>query len=303
MGFIPSIAADSAEWHAMRAKNIGASEVAALFNLSPFMTKYELWYLKKGTLRSDYAENKRTRYGRKLEAVIAEGVAEETGWQVSEINGYYRHEAVAGMGATPDRMIAAPDQDGYGALEIKNVDWLQYKREWSDGVPIYYLLQLQHQLACTGWKWGCVAPLVGGNDIKRHIIQRHKGAIAKIESAVTAFWESIAANEPPKPVEDADYDVVRKIYQTADSAEVDLNGDNELPDLCAELLTISAQRKDAEKKEGAIKAQIFEKIKTAPVALCGDYIIKAPEIIKNMPAKAAHIQKYRTLTVKEKTNG
>lgn len=292
---------DETHWHELRAKHIGSSEVAALFSLSPYSTRFELWHIKNGSVQDYFTGNKRTRYGQKLEAVIAECVAEETGWEVIEepTANYYSNDRVNGMGATPDRLVRAADCEDLGVLEIKNVDRIQFNKDWKEEPPIYYQLQLQHQLACTGLKWGAIAVMVGGNDLRVYTFDSHDGTIGKIEDAVRAFWQSIKDQSPPPPVEANDYDVVRALFSTARDEVVDLSSDNELPMICAELCTIAPQRGDLEKREKSLKAQILAKVGSAARATCNGFFIAAPEIVKNMKAKPAHEQRYRTITVKE----
>ena len=59
------------------------------------------------------------------------------------------------------------------------------------------------------------------------------------------------------------------------------------------------ERKEREKREKAIKAVLLHKVGKAAQARCNAFLIRAPEITKNMQAKEAHVQKYRQLTIKE----
>src|ERR1700733_15222680 len=74
----------SAEWHARRAKNIGSSEVAALFGCqAPYaMSLYALWYVKAGIVPPPNVDNPRTRAGTMMEDAIAHVVAHENGWTI-----------------------------------------------------------------------------------------------------------------------------------------------------------------------------------------------------------------------------
>lgn len=298
MGFL-QIQPNSAEWHSIRQQFVGASEVAALFDLSPWTTRFELWHLKKGNISDNFSGNVRTRYGQKLEAAIAECVEEETGWGIAETVGYYTHDSIKGMGCTPDRIIIS--QNGMpGCLEIKNVDRLQFSKDWTDDEPpLHIILQLQHQLACTKMTWGVVAALVGGNDLKLYTFDRHEKTIAKLEAAVTEFWISIEKNQEPAPFSANDFDTVKRLFNEVKEEEIDLSGDNELPVLCAELSSLSGQSGSVEKRQKELKARILHKLGNASMARCNGFLIKAPEIVKHMKPKEAHVQKYRQLTVKE----
>ena len=96
----------------------------------------------------------------------ATAAGEREGWTV--LPGQYA--SLDGLGATLDRIIAAPGPNdegvaGPGVLELKNVDWIAHRAQWGTEPPAHILVQLQAQLAATGFGWGAVAALVGGNDL------------------------------------------------------------------------------------------------------------------------------------------
>jgi predicted phage-related endonuclease len=285
-------------WHELRAKTVGSSEIAALFDASQYLTKFELWHRKKGNLSGDFEDDERKFWGRKLEPAIAAGIAEQRGWKLIKPEGYYPHPTVASMGCTPDFFIEDPAR-GLGVMEVKNVDYIQFRRSWTGSEPpLAYILQLQDQLACTALQWGCIAALVAGNDPEAFVYDRHVQAIARIEQAVISFWKSIADNVEPPVVSD-DYEIVRELYPNAARPEVDLMADNQLPELCANALMAQEQRMAAEKREKQIKAEIINRLKDAEAARCSGFFIRYPEIVKHMKAKEANIQKYRQLTIKK----
>jgi predicted phage-related endonuclease len=201
---------DSVEWHAIRAKNIGGSEISALFDLPDdqvpayMMRRFALWHVKAGNAPSPPVDGVRPKWGLRLEAVIADAVAEEHGWEVIK-GGYATDPATPGLGCTLDFVIASDtEEDGPGALETKSIDWLIHKRSWTDDEPPpHVLLQLQHQLAATGYSWGAVAALVGGNDLRLYRYKARPKLIAEIRRRVIEFWASIEAGQPP-PVDGSD---------------------------------------------------------------------------------------------------
>lgn len=289
---------DEMHWRQLRAENIGSSDIAALFDESTYLTRFELYHQKKNNQTIDF-DSDRMFWGRSMEPAIAKGVERAKGWKLIKSDEYFLSENVKGMGCTPDFIIQpVPEYDDFGIAEIKNVDGLEYKKKWlNDEPPMAYILQLQQQLACTGFKWGIIAALVGGNDLKIFFYQRHEAAIKKIESAVTQFWDDVAKGIEPKVVGD-DYDIVKDLYPVIHS-EIDLSGDNHLPELCKQLIDSTAIRLEAEKMEKDIKAQIIHKLQGYDIGKCNGFFIKFPEIVKEMKAKEAHTQKYRQLTVKQ----
>ena len=146
-----------------RSQFIGSSEIAALFDVHPFMSRWELWQVKAGHLQAtDLSDVERVQWGTRLEDAIAAGLAEQYKWTVERHGVSMAHPTVPGMQAKPDYQITGPDARGNGILEIKNVDYLQWRKWENEEPPLAYILQLQHQLACTGLKWGRIGYLIGG---------------------------------------------------------------------------------------------------------------------------------------------
>lgn len=286
-----------AHWKRLRAQNVGGSEIAALFDACSYLTRLELWLTKRGEVSGDMPDNDRTFWGRYLEDAIAQGVAATKGWAVENPKAYFICPDTTGMGCTPDRVITQADgRDAPGLLQIKNTDWLVFKK-WEDGEPPFqYQLQIQHELACTGHTWGALAVLVGGNDLKVFEYDAHAGAQAKIKRAVTAFWASVESGAMPKATGD-DYEIVRDLYPDSLGEIIDLSGDNEMPVLCAAALDAATRRLAAEKEEKAAKAGIMQKVGEASYARCDGFEIKRTQV--NRAEYMAKASSYIKLTIKE----
>ena len=92
---------NQADWHALRRKTVGGSEVAALFNCSPYLTLNELYHLKRGNLRDGH-DNPFTRFGKRMEPIIAELVEDEMGWRLRQRDVHLYHDDHPCLGATLD---------------------------------------------------------------------------------------------------------------------------------------------------------------------------------------------------------
>lgn len=286
---------DESNWHELRAANIGGSEIAALFGACSYLTELELWLIKRGEISGEIEDNARMFWGRMVEEAVAQGVAATNGWKVENPKAYFTCDDTPGMGCTPDRIVYKADCALPGLLQIKNVDWLVFKK-WEDGQPpLQYQLQLQHELACTGYSWGAVAVLVGGNDLKIFEYDAHQGAITRIKEAVIKFWDSVKKGEQPAAASD-DYEILKEMYPGQESKLIDLTGDNQLPELCAVALAAAERRKAAEKEEKAAKAAVLQKIGDAGRALCTGFTIKKTTVSKNEYMVKA--QTYQQLTIK-----
>lgn len=263
---------DSQEhWHELRAKNIGASEVAALFGYSPYTTKFTLWHQKAGKVAAPDFDSERIKWGSRLETPIALGIAVDQGWKVRKVHRYLAHKTNDGMGCSLDyEIINHPD--GPGCFEIKNVSYEIWKKQWlqnEDGTieaPLHIELQLQHQMAVTGWAWGAIGFLVGGNKAEVVVRKRHQPTIDKIEKAVADFWKSINEGVAPPIEYSSDLAVVASLFNADDTIETE---SEEFATLCAEYIDAQAGCKSADlaKEEAKLKLVGFLDENAANVAI------------------------------------
>ena len=286
----------------LRARHVGASEVAALFGASPYMTAFELWHITRGALPApDLDDSDRVFWGQVLEPAVAQGAAALRGWRVRRVHRYSPHPRIAGMGASLDYEIVAHER-GAGCLEIKNVDRLVYRDSWEDGEPPLHIeLQLQHQLACTGRSWGAVAALIGGNDLKVFERERRPKTIERIETAVAAFWASIETGREPKPDFAADAAAIAALHRDATPGKVeDMTGDNRLAELCALYRAAADAEKTAGEAKDAAKAEMLTKIGDAERVICGPHTISAKTVAGGPVAyERAPYRNFRLTTKKE----
>jgi predicted phage-related endonuclease len=99
------------------------------------------------------------------------------------------------MGATVDRLQWA-HLDGWGVLELKSRNtWAG--GEWDSNVPDDVLLQLHHQMLCTGTAWGSVACLIGGNKFVWEDIQRNDAVCQKLVEKAREFNKRLQTGEAP----------------------------------------------------------------------------------------------------------
>ncbi len=289
-----------------RALHVGASEVAALFDLSPWLTRYQLWHRKAGNIAADdLSGNSRVEAGIRLERAVLDWACDSFGYSLTRYPGF-RLSNGRGLGGHPDGEIIAHDREGPGIVEVKTADWL-VARKWGDEPPANYLMQLTTYMGLAGCQWGDIIVLVGGNDLRRFRYDFRPALYSRIEAEVEAFWRSIEARQPPKVNFARDGAALASVIGDAIEAEViDLKGDNRAAELAANWLWAKQRAKEADAEIEAIKAELLEKMGTAAVAFLDGFTIRAgmTKGTADRPAEPGEIIKgrrgFRRFDIREK---
>jgi predicted phage-related endonuclease len=87
----------------------------------------------------------------------------------------------------------------FGVAEVKNVVWGQDK--WTDDTPpLEYVLQVQHQLAVTGFKYGEILALFSLSKLRIYPIERDDDLIENVIVPQTKlWWDNLQAGIMPEP--------------------------------------------------------------------------------------------------------
>lgn len=287
---------NEAAWLALRTQDLTSTDVAALFGLSPYKTHFELWHEKKigEVVRLD--ENERMKWGRRLEATVAEGIAADAGWAVRPMKEYMRLPELR-IGASFDFRVMTPsgkcvpgvadlddwvnlaDSDRDAHLEIKCVDWLVARNNWTLSgdfieAPAHIELQVQHQMLVSGLRRAYIGVMVGGNDVR--VIEREAddGVRRGIMSAARAFWASIEANIPPPPVMPDDADAVIALHQYAEPGRLyDARNDDNVKRIVREYAELGDAKRKAEEAQKVRKAELLAAIGDADRVMVDGYSV------------------------------
>ena len=251
-------------WLQLRTQDLTSTDIAALFGMSPYATKFEVWHRKASGEVPEFRENDRMKWGNRLEGPIAAGIADDNSWKIRNMRRYIRHED-ARIGSSFDFEVVSNDK-GPGILEIKNVDYFAFKEGWlidddkNIEAPPHIELQLQHQLEIANRNWGAIGALIGGNDVKLLIRDRDREIGQAIREEAEKFWMSIAAGTPPPPEYPQDAGMICRLYGYADPGKMLETDDAEIVALVASYASAAAKEKEAKEMKESCKAQIFEKI-------------------------------------------
>lgn len=167
--FVDTKKLSQAEWLEVRSKGIGSSDCAAACGLNPYMSMLELWMIKTRRIQQsieDESEDHAPLYwGKRLEPLVAEYYSMHTNYKVRRVNEVLQHP-------DPDKHFMLANLD-YAVSGDADVQILECKtageygaKLWRDGVPLYVLCQVQHQLAVTGKKAAHICELIFGHETR-----------------------------------------------------------------------------------------------------------------------------------------
>lgn len=248
---------DEAHWHELRAKHIGGSDIAALFGLSPFTTRWQLWMEKAGKISpEDLSDNKAVQAGKFLEAGIANWAAFRWGMDISKVNEYFTVDDCPGMGASFDYITSdsAPMEIKWSA---RGHGW-EYTGEEITQAPENYLLQVQHQLACTSSDHAWLVALID-HEPRRMKVPRNDNIIDAIKAEITAFWDSVANGVEPEVDFEKDVAALTKLMGTLPKSEITLDDSEAL--LFMDYKTAKEDEKLASARADEVKGMLLAKVR------------------------------------------
>ena len=188
------------EWLEVRKQGIGSSDAAAACGLNPYMSMLELWMIKTGRVQDSFEEKgvgaDPLYWGKQLEPLVAEFYQKHTKNKVRRVNAVLQH-------ADPDKAFMLANLD-YAVVGSDEVQILECKttgehgvKLWRDGVPMYVLCQVQHQLAVTGKQAAHICVLLAGHETKIFKVTRSESVIEHIINAERYFWACVEKDIPP----------------------------------------------------------------------------------------------------------
>lgn len=254
------------EWLQERKQSIGASEVAALLGVHPYLTAFELHAIKSGKISKDPYDTPAMRRGRLLEAVAVSVIAEENPtWEVDPNpipGGRHYRDTERRLSCTPDLFIRRPDHDGTTNVQIKSVHASAFRSDWKDNgeitPPMHATVQAIMEAHLTGAATAAVAALVVDRGVDLHIIDVpvHQGIIARVQQRAEEFWAMIAKGEEPEPDWARDGDVIERMFSSDDGSEADLSGNKRADQIVLERNALAASIKEAEEHKKTLDTEM-----------------------------------------------
>lgn len=221
----------------IHASGIGASEIAAVMGISPFDEPWDI-YARKHSLAKPKEQTEAMFWGTMLEPVVAKVFSMRMEMPIEWYNERIYSAERPWQYASPDAFIvaSAPVAGRIGLLECKTAG-LHQSGEWDrnsdgeDGVPEYYLAQVQWQMSVCRLNIAYIAVLIAGQDFRVYRIDHDPVLEDILLEAGETFWRHhiLTKEEPTISGSEAARDYLRKRYprqreklRPATEAEVEL---------------------------------------------------------------------------------
>jgi len=309
---------------------MSASRLPSIMGLSKYQTPNdELEYsinALKGLERPDIG-NQSMQWGNLLEPVILKEAA--TRLQVTDLvteheTAYYHDElplccSLDGTAHGHGQVVATDTDagiyvfgqdgdsiqlDGLGVIEAKLT-----AMEPESTLPLFRgPIQLQAQMDIVKAKWGCVAVLYKGTELRLFLFAPHQGTLDRISQVTLDFqlrlehWKKSGRIDYYPPADGEKWPDSRGMYPVNEEA-VEL--DAEAAELAQLILNAKADLKDCEQQIDAAEEKLKDFMGVSTIGKIGNYIIKWPvrsfkaQPEKVVPPKEAYSVRQSTLTIKE----
>jgi predicted phage-related endonuclease len=272
------VAPRTSAWHALRARDLTASDLGAVAGVDEYKTAYDIWAWKTG-LAEPPAENAAMKLGRWAEpAAIAALTEERPELRILYPLDLYLRDPDIRLGGTPDA-FASPKRSGGGfanrdslVVETKVISWQSFEHRFASGSPpLSWQLQTLTNAMLADASGGILAVLVLGfadAELVVREIPRHAAAEAKIRRLAQNFWTAFDAGHAPQPDYYRDAASVRAMFPPDPAKPVPLQiDDDQLAARLQERLELKAAIAGAERECAAIEAELVHKLAGATQAI------------------------------------
>jgi putative phage-type endonuclease len=260
--------AGSPEWHAARRNGVGGSEVAPILGLSPWASRFSLWYAKAGLAETAFEMTPEVEWGNRLEAaVLTKFQDEHPDLYVDTDAGTFHHPDRPWQIANPDGLAYGPGPGIDSIVEAKTARWADgWGDPGTDEIPVYYRTQVLWYLDTFEVQRAHVAVLIGGSDYREYVVEHDPDEAAYLRAEVRRFLDSIEAGERPSIDEHtATYLVLRELHPEIDDMTVEVSAD-----LAVKWISARDRAARAKDDEQLAKSLLAEAMGTAKKAVWRD---------------------------------
>lgn len=244
---------DRKTWLELRRKGIGGSDVSIIAGINRFRSVFQLWLEKTGQAEPEETDSEYAHFGTLLEPLVKQEFMRRTGKKIRARNEILQSEDHPFMLCDLDGVV---HEDGEMCIfEAKTAS--AYKQDvWENGVPVEYILQVQHYMAVTGARKTYVAALVGGNHFYMHTVYRDEELIGMITAMEEEFWEKnvLGGTEPVPDGSEAATAYLNRRYGECNGKTIELP--EEALDIVCSYEDVSRQMKEIRERKEALANQL-----------------------------------------------
>lgn len=226
--------------------------MAAIVGVSKWATPTSVWLAKTGRAPAVHVTPK-MRWGLRLERVVAEAFAEETGVGILPARPV-RHQELRHLGGSPDYLTTDD-----GILECKTSGSTDgWGSPYTDDVPEAYRIQTLWYMGLTGRHRGHLAALIAGSDFRVYRVRWDEAEYQDLVEVADRFWrEHVIADVPPN---DSDWARAQAYAHAEPALAPPLDATPEDEQTVLELLDAKAALREAETRveelEAALKSRM-----------------------------------------------
>ncbi len=244
-----------------RFSGLGGSEVSALIGMNPWLSSFDVYVAKAEGFDRGLSTD-RTRWGRRLEKLIAEGYAEDRGVRVQWIDRTFQNLDRTWQILTPDFILIDQPRGGDAKCVAADQAW-KWGDAGTDAAPDSYVVQCQWYLDATGFEAWDIAALFGGNKLAIYTIVPDRQIIDVLLEEAGRFWrENVIARVPPTAgATAATREYIRRRFPSS-LADMRMAGRDEL-ELCLQYKAACAEFAEAERRRDSLKHEIQLQIQDA----------------------------------------
>ena len=241
----------SSEWHELRSRGIGGSEIGTIMGYNPWESAFALWAKRTGQIPDPPLEGWSIRFGRAFELPVLELWAEEHPEYEVFLTGTWQHPEHEFMLANPDALAKHRETGEWIVVEIKTS-----RGSWGE-TPPHYAAQVLHYMTVLNLERSVSVAVAGWNYEERWVDFDDFEADAQL-AAASRFWNHLQNVEKPEwDGSKATYEAVRYMHPDIENDEVDLEEFGQV------LLSASENFRKSETALNEIKSVVLDRMGTA----------------------------------------
>lgn len=265
---IGTFSANEPQWHALRLRGIGGSDVAGILGLSPWNSPYKVWAVKCGLIDDDFVPSEAAEWGNRLEPIVLDKFEEEhPELKVYRDVGTWANNEREWQLANPDALYETED-GRIGLIEVKTS---RFEDGWENGQPpVHYQTQIQWYASALGLTAPIyVVALFSGSKFREFVVESDTFQQETYVAQVDEFRQSFILAET-KP----DFDGSMATYETIRTLNPDIaDADCDLGDLGVHYVLANADFAAAESHLNEMKSRVLDAMGTAKRGLVNDEVI------------------------------